>query len=248
MPAQIEIPEQMRLGRLNAGFFDDFEEFVSGDRWTVVATDAGGATMQDGHGGVLLLDCSDGTVADNDEVYLKSTNEILKFQAGQPIVVEAKIKFAEANTDDANVIFGVANAVAANHLQDNGAGPPASYSGAVFYKVDGGTTWNVEVSDSTTQTTVALDGTQRAVQGSPMAGASQAAGGGVWERLRIEFMPTTGTKADVTFFKDGVGVAKVKDYDYSNATEMNIFVGAKNGDTNEETVSIDYIYYTARRD
>lgn len=240
MTKQIELPDEAKLGRLYAGFFDELTHFVTGDRWIVTATDSGGATGQDAAGGTIVIDASDGTVADNDEVYLSTKHEIFKFAANKPLVFEARVKFTEANTDDANILVGLADATAANHLLDDGAGPLASYSGAVFFKVDGGTTWNCEVSDSTTQTTVALDGTQRAVQGSPMAGAAQTAGGGVWEVLRIEFLPTIGTKADVVFYKDGVAVAKVKDYDYSNATEMDIVFGVKNGGANEETLHIDY--------
>lgn len=232
--------------RLYAGFFDDMDHFVTNDRWTVVATDSGGATGQDAANGVVLLDCSDGTVADNDEVYLKTKHEIFKFAADKPLILEARINFTEANTDDANMIFGVANAVAANHLQDDGAGPPASYSGAVFFKVDGETTWQVEFSDSTTQTTEQLDGTQANQVGSTFSSEAQTAGGG-WEVLRIEFRPLGNSKADIIFWKDGVPVAKFKDKTYANASEMNVFIGAKNGDTNEETVQIDYVMAYQKR-
>lgn len=240
----LEIPQVAELGRRVSGFYDDFTEENTA-RWTTVATDSGGSVLQAESGGVVLLDASDGTVADNDEVYFH-TAEIFKFVAGQPIELEAFIKFAEANTNDANIAFGLANAIAANHLQDNGAGPPADYVGAVFFKVDGGTTWTAEYSDSTTQKTQALDGTQPIIQGSNGSGQAQTAGG-AFQRLRILWTPYTSTKADVAFFIDDVLVCKFKDQTYANATEMSVWFGVKNGDTNEETLRLDYCWAYQKR-
>ena len=40
--------------------------------------------------------------------------------------------------------MGLCSAAGANALLDNGGGPAANYSGAVFYKVDGGTTFGAK--------------------------------------------------------------------------------------------------------
>ena len=239
----LEIPGEADLGRLYHGFYDDFRAYVSADEWTVVATDSGGAVLQDETGGVLLLDASDGTVGDNDEVYLHTTKEQFLFEADAPLIFECLVKFTEANTDDANIMIGLANAVAADHLVDNGAGPLADYSGACFFKVDGGTTWSVENSDSTTQKTTNLDGTSYI--NSKVQDAQTA--GGAWELLRIEWRPKTGSVADVLFWKDRLLVAKHSDQAYANATELAVMFGVKNGDTNEETLKIDYAFCYQKR-
>lgn len=218
-------------------FFDDFEWMVTAHRWTSVLTDSGTATVGDAANGILALVPSDGTVADNDEAYLRTTAELFLFAANKPIFAEARLQFTEANTDDANVMFGFASATAANHLQDNGAGPLASYSGAVFFKVDGGTNWNVEKSIGATQVTAELTATNSLTK------AAIAAGGASYQTLRIEVEPHGGGSMDVTFFVDGVCVYKIKDTTYASATEMHLMAGVKNGDTNLETLNIDYIEY-----
>lgn len=209
----------------------DFDEYVTGDVLTTVASDSGAIVANDEAGGTITIQPSDGTVADNDETYVKGTREIFKFAADKPFQIMGRLKFTEANTDDANVIFGVMDAVGANALLDDGGGPKASYSGAVFFKVDGGTAWQCESSiggsQVTTQTTV-------------------AAGGGVYQKLSIDFMSITSTKGVVQFFIDDVFVAK-HDISFGSATEMQLVVGAKNGSANHEQPTIDYIVWEAVR-
>lgn len=214
---------------------DDFHAYSSGQLWTSVLTDSGTAAATDAAGGVLSITGSDGTVADNDEGYVKSTKEVYKFANNKPLCGESRLTWTEANTDDANVLFGFLDAVAANSLQDNGAGLPASYSGAVFYKVDGDTVWSVEVSDGGTQWTKKLD-----ASGS-LDGIAKTCGAGTYQTLRIEAVPISSTKMDVSFFIDGVLVYKVKDATYANATEMNLAWGVKNGGGNAETLLVDWV-------
>lgn len=205
---------------------DDFVGDPDTNDWTAVATDSGTATVGDAVGGVITLAPSDGTVADNDEVYVRTANELFLFAADKPLYFKTRLKYAEANTDDANVAFGFMNAVAANSIQDDGAGPAGTYSGAVFYKVDGGTVWVCENSDSSTQKTTTTTTT---------------AGGSAYHEFEIEVQPKAGSKMDVTFKIDGVVVAKHSDQTYANATEMCAFVGAKNGGANNESILVDYI-------
>lgn len=225
------------------GFHDDFLEFVTGDLWTDTSTDISATiTNPDGVGGQVLL-TTDAT--DNNEAYLHTTREIALFAANQPFVVQARLKFTEANTDDANVAFGVMNAVGADALVDDGAGPKSSFSGAVWYKVDGETRWRTRSSIGTTASSSETD---------------QTSGGGGWQTLRIEFVPYSSTLGKVTFLLDpngGQGIFQVAPYDTTNvrllrveheidftsATEMNVFVGAKAGGANSEVVTVDYIDY-----
>lgn len=212
--------------------FEDFFEYVTADLWTLTATDSGTALLSDAHAGVIALTPSDGTVADNDEVYLKSTKELFLFADDKPAVFVARVKYAEANTDDANVCFGFMNAVAANSILDDGGGPAASYSGAVFYKVDGGTVWNVESSNAGTQTTTAT---------------AHTAGGADWHEFKIEVNPISSTKAEVIFYFDNVQCLDANnrpikhELTLTSLTEMQVFFGMKNGAaTNVETLNIDF--------
>jgi hypothetical protein len=181
-------------------------------------------------------------VADNDETYVESANEVFKFAADKPLLFEARVQFTEANTDDANILVGLMDAVAANSLQDNGAGPPSSYSGAVFFKIDGGTVWQTETSLSTTQTTNELTSTNV----NNLSKKAQTAGGAAYQTLRIEYMPYSSTNAYVTFFVDGVAVAQ-HDYVFTSATEMQIALGVKNGGANLETLNVDYVSCSQER-
>ncbi len=122
--------------------------------------------------------------------------------------------------------LGLMDAVAANALQNDGAGPKASYSGAVFYKVDGETVWRCESSIGASQVT-----TQTSV----------TAGGSTAQRLTIEFQPITSSLGEVRFFIDDALVAKHA-ITFSSATEMQVVLGVKDGDaSDEETLNVDYV-------
>jgi hypothetical protein len=229
------------------GQLDDFFQFVSGDLWTDTSGDTGAAVANpDAIGGQVTL-TTGGT--DNNECYLLSTRELLLFAANQPFTVQCRLKFTEANTDDANVAFGVMNAVGADSILDDGGGPKASFSGAVWFKKDGETRWRTRSSIGTTATSSETD---------------QTSGGGGWQTLRIEFVPYSSTLGKITFSLDpngGQNIFQAAPYDTTNvrllrveheidftsATEMNVFVGAKAGGANSEVVTVDYIGFWQAR-
>lgn len=209
--------------------FDDFFHYTTTENFTSILTDSGTATVSDAVGGILTITASDGTVADNDEAYVSSTAEAFKFAASKPLYFEARVALTEANTDDANVIVGLADAFAANTLLDDGAGPKASYSGAVFYKIDGGTAWLAECSIAGTQTAVTLTG-------------ATFPGDGTYQKLGIEFIPTSASVATVKFFIDGSLVGSTEAFTYTSATDMEIGAGVKNGGANNESLLVDYLF------
>jgi hypothetical protein len=215
---------------------DDFLRDVDSADWVTTLTDSGTASVGDAAGGIIALVPSDGTVADNDEAYIESANEVFKFAGDKPLLFEARVQFSEANVDDANVLVGLLDAVGANSLVDNGGGPPSSYSGAVFFKVDGGTVWQTETSNSTTQTTNELVASNT----NNLAKRAVTAGGSAYQTLRIEYQPYSSTNAYVSFFVDGVLCAQ-HDYIFTSATEMQIGIGVKNGGANNETLNVDYV-------
>lgn len=231
----LELPEQVLLGKREYGFFEDFLDFVSGDLFTDTSGDTGAAVANvDAAGGQVTL-TTGGT--DNNECYLLTTKEPLKIADDKPIVFGARLKFSEANTDDANVAAGVMNAVGADSIVDNGAGLKTNFSGAAFYKVDGGTNWKVMASDGATQSwNVELTAANSLDKVAKVAASS------AFQDLRIEIMPISSTKAEVRFFIDDTLVYKFADVTFANATEMNAFVGNKAGGANSEVCTVDYVY------
>lgn len=230
--------DQIGISRLQHGHSSDFDYFVTGDTYTSLAADAGASVAaSDAAGGVLVL-TTGGT--DNNEAYVFGTKEPILIAADKPIVVEAYLKYTEANTDDANVAFGFMNAVGADSIVNDGAGPKTNYSGACFFKKDGGTNWWVQASDGTTQTTVEL------TAANSLTKTAQTAGGGTYQRLRIECLPLSSTKARFSYFIDGVHVYSIETT-YASATEAKDFVGVKAGDANSEVVYVDWLGYAQRR-
>jgi hypothetical protein len=219
--------------------WDDFVgTIVTADAWTTLVADVadGGATAIrtiDGAGGILSLATEDAT--DNDEVGIESTREMFLFANNKPLVFEARVQYAEANTDDANIFVGLCNAPGANLLLDNGGAPVASFSGAAFYKIDGGTRWQVISSVATTRNTTDLSATLS------LDKTAKTAGGASYTRLGFSFKPYSSTNGYVDFFIDDVHVAQ-HDFVYTSATEMAIAMGVKNGGANAETLLCDYVF------
>ena len=192
---------------------------------TIVASNLGTATIADGVKGIVAL--SPGA-ADNDEIYMAAVNETHKFAAGAVFVGEALLTFTEAATNDANVIFGFTNAVAANTLVDDGAGPRVTGDYVAMWKVDGGTQWYAGVQSNGTQ----LPTNDTLVE------PKVTAGGGTYERLKIKVVCESSTKAWAEFWRNGANVETIH-FDYASATEMQLFCGVKNGGSNAETLSVD---------
>jgi len=131
-------------------FLDDFWTFNDDDNWVDTVSDGGTVDSIDANGGVLSIATG---ATDNNESYVSSEHEIFIFQTDKKLYFEARIKLTEANDDDANIIVGLSDTVAAKSLLDNGGGPMDSYDGAVFFKVDGGTVWQFESGNGGTEDT-----------------------------------------------------------------------------------------------
>lgn len=215
---------------------DNFLWYISPHIWTATVTDSGTIVPLTTHGGGVQLNPSDETVSNNDEAYLGWTNKNIVPTNLKPIVFQTVIQFTEGNTDDANVIAGLSSTSAGDALLDNGGGPPASYSGLVFFKVDGGTNWNVEASVGGTQTTVELTAVNS------LDKTAKTAGGSAKQTLRIEFIPQSSTQAKVIWYIDGIAVYALL-WTYTSVVAMAPIVGIKNGaDTTVEALKV----YTAK--
>lgn len=164
---------------LVSGFIDHFWASAITNRWSSLAADGTtSAVVQDADDPNGVVNLITGT-SDNDEVYLFSV-ALGVLATGKPHLALARIQFAEANTDDANVVFHLGSGFGgANSVLDNGGGPLASYSGVTFFKTDGDTRWQFEGSVSTTQQTKTINAT---------------AGGAGFQTLAMELVPFSATE------------------------------------------------------
>lgn len=222
-------------------FFDDFTEMVStkaaqSGHWAVTEDDGASGTdaVQDAAGGWYKHYC-DGD--DNDEAYVHSNCEVFKFLASKHLWFEAQLKLTEANTDDANIIVGLSENVGADHLLDNGGGPPANYDGVCFYKVDGTMAWGFETSVAAAQVTTASLVTHVSANIFRL---------GFWAR------PTSATAFSVMPFYKNItaGTAGAFGTPHTMALgggEMEAFFGVKAGGANEEAIEVDYIFVAQQR-
>ena len=211
-------------------FWDDCFTYDITNDWAVVE-DAGATEadkLLDEANGVVQIGC-DGD--DNDECYVSSIAEIFKFETDKRLFFEMRVKLTEANTDDANIIIGLSDTVAADSLVDDGAGLMASFDGAVFFKVDGGTVWQFGASNAAAQDI------------NTNAGAFSD---GAWTKLGFLYDYNDGVTAIVTPYIDGVAGTPV-DLTIAGLEEMHILRGVKAGDINEEALMTDYIHVVYAR-
>ena len=208
-------------------FYDDFYSFDNtatvGD-WTSFSTGTSGHVLQDTAGGSLAISTQPSTPADNDEAYDSSIQEIFTFAATKKLWFEARVHLTEANTDDANIIVGLSDKVGTGTLTAAGGGPQADYDGAVFFKVDGGTVWQFESSNATTQVT-----------DSSVATFTSAS----IYKLGFYF-DATATTSRIIYYIDGVqkGTQAIT---LSGLLPMHVLLGIRNGGANIETLIVDYV-------
>lgn len=215
--------------------FDDFIQDQADTVFKDTVTDTGTVLMGDAAGGIAALTPSDGTVADNDEVYLASPNEVFKLASEKPIYGKCRLQFTETTAGVYNAAFGFQNAVGANSIIDDGAGLKVSGDCVAIYKVDGGTVWKaVSVSNGGTAT---------------VSTSTTTAGGASYQVLEIFIEHYTTLLAEVTFKVDGVylkdsnGIVIRHTVAYASSTEMSVWAGAKLGAaTNNDVLNLDYIY------
>lgn len=224
-------------------------------RWQVTAPDSGTWTADDAINGVATFLPSDSSVGNNDEIYLASQQEALLFKAGRPIYASCRLQFVEAATpnNQANVIFGLANAVGANMLIDNGGGPRASGSVCCIYKRDGGVKWRVHSRDywdfrehETDETAGVLNSTDT-IDGQIVTTTP-------WQMLEMwitdpapDYVPKNRIVL-ASFAVNGRRLPFVHELPVLNATEMQLFVGVKNGTTTQETLKVNWLYADQARD
>lgn len=208
--------------------FDDFKYYVTGDVWTTVSDAGGAVALVDGDGGQITLTTA---ATDNDGEYIHGTKKAFTFAEGAHVVAYARLKLTEANTDDANIVFGLVSCTATTSLTNDGGGPSSNYSGVEFFKVDGGVVWQAEASISTTQTT------------DTSAGAFTS---GAWTELLIDCYTTSSTSATAKFYVNGTEGASIT-FTYTGAAAMHPVIGVQAGAGNAEVLYVDRAYFAQLR-
>lgn len=233
MSKKLDLPQCVKERRMFI-VEDDFCWLISPHMWTTLAADTNATAAVAASGGAVggTIVLHTGTV-DNNEAAVATTNKPFLFADGKPAHFEALVQYAEAATSAANVAVGFGSVIgSADFLLDNGAGPAASWSGAIIYKVDGGTVWKTCSSNGTTQT---------------ITTSTTTAGGSSQQRLEIDVEGISSTTAEIVYKVDGVQLRDtngnvIKDTIlYASLVQMQAGVYAKQGSATTEDIKVDRI-------
>lgn len=203
------------------------------------ATNGQWGAVSDGATGTLALNT--GTVggwinipsagADNDYHILALNAKVFKFAASKPLWFDCSLTLTEAATNAANWVCGLSTITTSGFLAADGGGPPGTYDGAVFFKVDGTMSIQFETSAATAQVTNATVATFTSATN---------------YRLSFHFDPGDGTTGYITPFVNGVAYAQHK-IALASLGAMFLIFGVKAGSSSAETLNVDYIRCAARR-
>lgn len=219
--------------------WDDFTADQSDLFWVDTITDTGTALVGDEVNGVITLTPSDGTVADNDEVYLATANELFLFGTNREIYGRFKFRFTETTATIYNVGCGFMNAVGADSLVDNGGGPKTSGSTLAVYKTDASGVWKMASATNGTATT--STSTATAVTATDYVVELMCKD---WDATSMIFT----AKVNGEYLKDSNGLVIRHTVLIASATEMQAWIGAKLGAaTNNDTTKVDYAYAAQTR-
>lgn len=110
---------------------DDFDHYVSGDKWTGGGdTDAPEMVADVPSGVVRVLT----TAVDNEETWLHTTQEAFLYQEHKPLVFDFLGYYAEVAGDTSSIFIGFMNDLDTTPFQDDGLGPKADFCGFGFFR------------------------------------------------------------------------------------------------------------------
>jgi hypothetical protein len=197
-----------------------------------IMTDGGDGFAVAGTGAVLDgggMSLTTGGTA-NDEASIASVGKLYKNALGASAQARFTVEFTEANTDDAELFIGMSSGAVADQMADSSAGPPSNYSGFGFFKIGGTTTWSVEASNATAQTTQELSASGSLTGSAQVSGSRQTLG--------IDVISKTATTLDVVFSIDEVAVYKVTDFDATSLAAMYLMAVIKSSSANAEALKL----------
>jgi hypothetical protein len=215
-------------------FIDDQSDIYAVD----TITDTGTVLMGDDVNGIATLTPSDGTVADNDEAYIATPNEWLKFGTNREIYIRHKFSYTAVVAADPNWAVGAQNAVAANSIVDNG-GVKTSGSTLAIEKKDGETKFRCTTACNGTAVTTLSNLTMAAATNYVTEIICKDHDGtNMWATFKV----------NGDYLNDANGVRIRHEVPIASATEMSLFAGIKLGAaTNNDTLLLDYWYAATNR-
>ena len=217
-----------------------FDDFLKLDN---VATTGQWQSTKGTGGTVVLIDSTSGrvnipTAASQNDYQLYSTQKkVFQFAAKKPMWAECLIQCTEANTNQANLVFGVSSVLTTGFLQTASGGPPTTFDGFVFWKAGGALIWKSMASAATVQSTSGTLATN--------VSATDI-------RLGFHFDPNDGTTGIITPLVNGVPViVNTVPYQHrialgSLGTMYPIF-GVNAGSASAETLQVDYVRFVQNR-
>lgn len=214
-------------------WFDDFTDFNSvatTGKWQITKGTGGTIALQDLPGGRLNVPTA---ASANDYVLLSSQKKIAQLKAGKPLWFEAQVNLTQANTNQANIVFGLSSILTTGFLVTGNGGLPTTWDGVVFWMVGGQTTpqWQFSSSRSTTVTTQATF--------TPFTSGADT-------RLGFHVDPADGVNAIVTpYFNDQPMVVSGANYtqkiSLASSPVLYPIIGVLAGSSSAETLQIDYM-------
>jgi hypothetical protein len=220
-------------------FFDDFLLDQSDINYIDTITDTGTAVAGDSVNGVVVLTPSDGTVADNDEVYIESPNEFLRFGANREQYLRFKFSTTINTVSAVNFAVGATDAPAADTLIDNGGGVKVSGSTVAVEKRDGETAFRF---------TTAVNG----VGVTTLSNLAVASATDYVVEISVKDWDGTAMRATAKvngdYLKDTNGNVITHRVPIASSTEMALFAGVKLGAaTNNDVMNLDYWFASQTR-
>jgi len=128
---------------------DFFGEMVAGGLWAESGDTSFSVEPTDTANGITTVTTD---TNDNDEVIFRKVTENFIFGT-KKMWYQAGVQITEAAANSANIFVGLSDTHGANFMQDDGAGTNTTYTGAGFFKVDGGTVWQFEGAAGATKST-----------------------------------------------------------------------------------------------
>lgn len=215
--------------------FDDFDTLTigSGLRWQ---------NVNDGATGTIALDATGGTFVSIPTAAALSDYQLIATQV--PLVVlsrnksvrfECRFKVTEANTNASVLAFGLSSTVSSGFMQATTSGPPATFTGAVFYKVSGGLSLGF-------RTSVGTANTDNPTFATLVSGTVYTLGLDV----NLNDATTARVVPDING-KQGLTSASIaqrsieQTFTYTGGSPLYAFAVVKAGSASAETLSLDYI-------
>ncbi len=228
---------------------DDFETYTDTALWTKTASDGGSSValattnLTLGYG---VLTLTTGATL-NNKCNIATTSKLFKMLSDQQLYLEAKVLWNEANTNNANIAFGVADSMTTTLLQDSNGAPLFNSDGAMIYKQGGQLFWGAasNVNSGTIKNDVST--------------YSSALGSSKWQRLGISINPISTTRVEISYTvndlplfsnssstRPGMNIIKHV-WDATTTAQLSAFVFVKAGSGSSEVLQLDYAGWAFRR-